>query len=227
MPNRVKVTPLPPDQRVKLTESLSALPCTTEIRFPPGKIIFDNKHPAKNLYLIHRGRVKLAALSGGQSIIVRLLQPDDFFADECLLMTPLDNVSRRATTIDSVECLSWPADIVRAHIHKSPELSSWFLQISICNQLEAEQRLLSLSSHRVENRLADALIGLAERAEMKTADGWQAIPPMTHETIAEYIGTSREIVTLTLTKLRRAKTIQYSRAQILIKPEKLEALKRA
>jgi hypothetical protein len=43
------------------------------------------------------------------------------------------------------------------------------------------------------------------------ADGSIRVPALTHHTIAEFVGTSREIVTFQLNRLRRLGMLRYSR----------------
>ena len=52
------------------------------------------------------------------------------------------------------------------------------------------------------------------------ADGSVGLVPLTHRTIAEFAGTTREVVTLEMNCLRRIGLIQYSRKliEIILKP---------
>jgi CRP-like cAMP-binding protein len=57
-------------------------------------------------------------------------------------------------------------------------------------------------------------------------DGAVRIPSLTHHTLAEYVGTSREVVTFQMNRLRRLGLIRYSRQFIDVYPERLrEAVK--
>jgi Crp-like helix-turn-helix domain len=52
---------------------------------------------------------------------------------------------------------------------------------------------------------------LADSLGSPMADGATRVPALTHHTIAEYVGTSREIVTFQLNRLRRLGMLRYSR----------------
>ena len=64
----------------------------------------------------------------------------------------------------------------------------------------------------------DCLIDFA-RSGTRQADGAVQIPPLTHETLSGYIGTSREIVTFHMNQLRRQGFLRYSRKGIQLFPD--------
>jgi CRP-like cAMP-binding protein len=71
-----------------------------------------------------------------------------------------------------------------------------------------------------------ALLALAGDLGARTPDGALRIPSLTHHTLAEYVGTSREVVTFQMNRLRRLGLIRYSRQYIDVFPEPLrEAVK--
>lgn len=56
-----------------------------------------------------------------------------------------------------------------------------------------------------------ALVQLAEGLGTRQDDGATRIGALTHHTLAEFVGTSREIVTFQLNRLRRLGMLRYSR----------------
>ena len=61
-----------------------------------------------------------------------------------------------------------------------------------------------------------SLLQLANASGAPLAGGWTRIPPLPHRTIAEYPGTSREIVTHEMNLMRQQGLLRYSRAYIEI-----------
>jgi CRP-like cAMP-binding protein len=59
-----------------------------------------------------------------------------------------------------------------------------------------------------------ALVQLAGELGSPMADGSSRVASLTHHTIAEYVGTSREIVTFQMNRLRRMGLLRYSRKYI-------------
>jgi CRP-like cAMP-binding protein len=56
-----------------------------------------------------------------------------------------------------------------------------------------------------------ALLQLASDLGTQAPDGAMRVASLTHHTIAEFVGTSREIVTFQMNRLRRMGLIRYSR----------------
>ena len=58
------------------------------------------------------------------------------------------------------------------------------------------------------------LLQLATDLGTETEDGSTRVAHLTHETIAEFVGTSREIVSCQMNRLRRLGLIRYSRRHL-------------
>jgi CRP-like cAMP-binding protein len=69
--------------------------------------------------------------------------------------------------------------------------------------------------------VARSLLRFAGRVGVPQNDGSVRIPPLTHKAIAEYVGTSREIVTSQMNLLRQRGCLTYSRKGINIYPDPL------
>jgi len=77
-------------------------------------------------------------------------------------------------------------------------------------------RIESFSVDNIARRLARSLLRFAERLGAQGQDGTVSMPPFTHELLAQYVGTSREIVTHYMSQFRREGLLRYSRAAIAI-----------
>jgi CRP-like cAMP-binding protein len=75
-------------------------------------------------------------------------------------------------------------------------------------------RIESFSVDNIARRLARALIRFSERLGTPEADGSIRMAPFTHELLAQYVGTSREIVTHYMNQFRRQGCLKYSRKGI-------------
>ena len=72
------------------------------------------------------------------------------------------------------------------------------------------------ASDRIDRRLALALVRFAERFGKPQEDGGLKMEPLTHELLAQYVGTSRELITCHMAKLRQLGMLQYSRRSIVV-----------
>jgi hypothetical protein len=61
----------------------------------------------------------------------------------------------------------------------------------------------------------------AERMGTRGEDGYSSIPPLTHQVLAGYVGTTREIITLQMNHFRQKGMLRYSRKGIQVYSEAL------
>jgi CRP-like cAMP-binding protein len=80
--------------------------------------------------------------------------------------------------------------------------------------LELRNRIESMAMYKTPERIMLALTQLASSMGTAMADNATRIPALTHHTLAEYVGTSREIVTFQLNRLRRIGCLRYTRKYI-------------
>jgi CRP/FNR family transcriptional regulator len=119
--------------------------------------------------------------------------------------------------------MAWKASDIEELIQKRPRLAIALLQAFGQRSLTLLQRLESLSTDRIDKRLALSLIRFAERLGRPQDDGSIQMDPLTHEVLAQYVGTSRELITCHMTKFRKEGYLQYSRRSIAVYPTALRS----
>jgi CRP-like cAMP-binding protein len=87
--------------------------------------------------------------------------------------------------------------------------------------LDYQDRLQSFALDKTPERVVHSLLRFAVRLGTRTEDGSIKIPPLTHQVISEYVGTSREIVTFQMNRLRQKGYLRYSRKGIYVFAEAL------
>jgi len=76
------------------------------------------------------------------------------------------------------------------------------------------ERIVTVATQKTGTRVAVALVQLAREIGDSRSDGAARINGLTHQVLAEYIGTSREIVTCEMNRLRTNGYLQYCRRYI-------------
>jgi CRP-like cAMP-binding protein len=79
-----------------------------------------------------------------------------------------------------------------------------------------------MAVYKTPERVMLALVQLADSLGAPIPDGATRVPALTHHTIAEYVGTSREIVTFQLNRLRRLGMLRYSRKHMDVYTQALQ-----
>jgi CRP/FNR family transcriptional regulator len=198
-----------------LEDPLAYLPCSNVLEYGKGEVIYSHDQARSHLYLVLTGMVKVARVSNnGSQLLVDLYGADDFFG-EVALVNPLQPFEQ-ATAHQHTTVMAWQAAEIEDLIQKRPRLAIAFLQVFGQRQISLTHRLESLSSDRIDKRLGLALVRFAERFGRPQEDGGLKMEPLTHELLAQYVGTSRELITCHMTKLRKLGHLQYSRRAIVV-----------
>jgi CRP/FNR family cyclic AMP-dependent transcriptional regulator len=119
--------------------------------------------------------------------------------------------------------MAWRAGDIEEMVMKRPQLAMALLQAFGQRALGFTERIESLSVDSIDQRLARALVRFSERLGTPQTDGSVHMEPLTHELLAQYVGTSRELVTCRMTNFRRQGYLQYSRKGITLYRDALRA----
>jgi len=202
-----------PNSFKEMEDALMYLPRKGVTDYRKGQIIFDERQPSMNLHLVVQGRVKVAIpIDDGSETVVDIFAADDFFGESSLLGAALH--SERAVALDTVSLMSWTHTEIEEQVERQPRLGIALLQILVKRGLDYEERLQSFALDKTPERVVRSLLRFADRLGSRTEDGSVKVPPLTHQVISEYVGTSREIVTFQMNHLRQQGYLRYSRKGI-------------
>ena len=192
--------------------------------FAKGRVIYSPDRPADRLFLLVRGRVKInTTRDDGYETIGRLISPEGLFGEAILIG---GRATESAITLDATTVMSWTRDEIEHQTEREPRLGLALAQYLVRQCIGLQERIESMAVHKTPERVMVALIQLADQMGTGEADGAVRLPSLTHRTIAEYIGTSREIVTYQMNRLRRLGMIRYSRRYIeVVTPAIIQALR--
>jgi len=210
MPNGAKMS-----AAREMEDALMYLPRKGVTDYRKGQIIFDEHQPSKGLHLVVQGRVKVTmALDDGTQTVVDIFTTDDFFGESALLGSA--HHAERAMALDNVTLMSWSGQEIEEQVERQPRLGIALVQMLVKRGLDYEERLQSFALDKTPERVIRALLRFAERLGTRMEDGSIKIPPLTHQVISEYVGTSREIVTFQMNHLRQKGFLRYSRKGIQV-----------
>ena len=183
--------------------------------YPQGAILFLEGQPARGAYIVCSGRVKLSTTSrDGKTLILRIAQAGEVLGlhatvsgkpyeltAEALQPCQLDFIKRD----DFMRFLQNHAD---ACLNAAQHLSQ--------NCQDAYEMIRSLGlSHSVSEKIARLLLEWASGGE-NTKEGIRIKVSLTHEEMAQLVGTSRETVTRVLGEFREKHLAQLRGSTLLI-----------
>jgi CRP/FNR family transcriptional regulator, cyclic AMP receptor protein len=183
--------------------------------YPKGALLFVEKQESRGVYVLCQGEVKLSISSAdGKTLIMRIARAGELLG----LMAAMAELPYEVTAETSHPCqvafvrrddfLRFLAKHPEASQHVVRQMSSQYR--GACEQLHT----IGLSTSAQE-KLARLLLSWTDGIH-QTKEGTRIKLPLTHEEIAEFIGTTRETVTRTLSdfKERHLVTIQGSTLMI-------------
>jgi CRP/FNR family transcriptional regulator len=183
--------------------------------YPAGAVLFIEKSAPRGVFLLSSGSVKLSvSSSGGKTLILRIAKPGEILG----LMATLSGAPCEVTAealhpctlsyVPRAQFLRFVAKHAEAYKGVVNQLSA--LYSGACEQL----RTVGLSAS-VPEKLARLLLEWSEGAKV-TERGSRILLPLTHEEIAEFIGTSRESVTRALSEFRSRDLVAFHGATLTI-----------
>jgi CRP/FNR family transcriptional regulator, cyclic AMP receptor protein len=201
--------------RTSLEDPLMHLPCSSIMEHEKGECIYRQNDPATGIFLVIQGKIRVSRLAeDGHQIMLDIYQTDDFFGESALL-----NLSGRpdqATAMERCRLMAWTTAEIESILTRRPRLAVALLQILVQRTIEFSHRIESFSLDNIERRLARALVRFTERLGVPADDGSVHMVPLTHDLLAPYVGTSREIVTHYMNRFRRQGCLRYSRKGITL-----------
>ena len=198
-----------------MEDPLAFLPCSSIAEFRKGRLIYNQDQPSASIYLVIEGKVKVSRMGDdGRQVVVDIYQPDEFFGESALLNLP--HQSEQAAALENTRLMAWSAAEIEDMVAKRPRLAVALLQIMAQRSIDFTQRIESLSVDNIARRLARSLIRFAGRLGTGVENGSDRMAPLTHELLAQYVGTSREIVTHYMNQFRKQGYLQYSRRGIVL-----------
>lgn len=191
---------------------------TTITNVPRGRVFYQPEDIGEILFLIKQGQVQLYRISPeGKKLVIATLGPGTLFGEMALLGQQMHNAFAEALE-DCLILVMSRTDLERLILNK-PMVGLRMLEITGRRLSDAEARLEDMAFKGIPARLASLLLRLG--AEKGTHD----ILGMTHQDLAETIGTYRETATQVLNDMKLQGLIEIGRKRItILDPERLAKL---
>ena len=187
--------------------------------YPPQTALFHADDPGHMLYVIVDGQVRIEKISpSGETIHLADRGRNDCFGELALL----DGKPRMAsvTTVSECLCLTMERDAFQQCLRRFPSMA-FHIMATLAERLrEAADALESAQELDVLGRLCKGLLELTPDDSLGSPV--KRTVRITHQELADRIGTTRESVTRALSGLRKTGLIQTSGSRlVLLDPEAL------
>lgn len=185
--------------------SLASLsPTVVPMQVPAGTVLFDENSPCRGFPLVLDGEVKVSRSSGdGRTLELYRVVPGELclVSSACLFRTqPLSaqGITTRASTL-----LLIPPDIFQRWI-ETPAFRNEVMGLFAARMADLTCLVDAVAFHKLDRRLAAALLGRGMHLSL------------THQALADELGTVREIVTRLLRRFEREGWVALGREQIQV-----------
>lgn len=185
--------------------------------FRRGEVTFLKGDPCQALYIIRSGQIKLSEMSeSGREQALFILTPGDFF--DVVSIFDGGPYLTTATALSDVLLYAIRKQDVLTIARQYPAVANAALPYLGGMLREMAELVADISFESVPVRIAKLILRYAEIQGVPTPDGVRVKRTLTHQEIADIVGTDREVVTRSLRDLQEQGVIEMEQGkQILIR----------
>ncbi len=183
--------------------------------FPRSSPVYLPADEANGVLLLASGRVKICSVSAeGKQAILAFIEPGELFGELALF-----DASEREEYAEAVEASTVvliPAVEVQRLMEAYSHVSMGITKLVGLRRKRIERRLKYLLFRSNRERLVHLLLELAEQYGNRTAAGVQLSIKLSHQDLANIIGSTRETTTTLLGELQLEGYLKLGRRQLTI-----------
>jgi len=178
------------------------------IAFEPKETLFTQGDQADSVFYLQSGRARLTVVSHeGKEATITFLAAGEFVGEESLATVPGLRLST-ATAVNSCLALKITKEEMTRQLHEEPAFADIFCKFLLERGMRTQADLVDQLLNSSEKRLARILLLMAEFG--KPGERETYIPPISQETLAEMIGTTRSRVSFFMNRFRKLGFIDYN-----------------
>ena len=178
------------------------------IEVKPMQTFFAQGDQADSVFYLQSGRARLSVVSHeGKEATITFLSAGDFVGEESLAAVHGQRLAT-ATSVDACTALKIMREEMIREMHDEPVFADLFLKFLLARSMRTQADLVDQLFNSSEKRLARILLLMAEFG--KSGEPETLIPPISQETLAEMIGTTRSRVSFFMNRFRKLGFIDYN-----------------
>jgi CRP-like cAMP-binding protein len=178
------------------------------VQLKPKQVFFSQGSSADSIFYLRSGRARLTVVSqDGKEATVALLSAGEFIGEESLASIGGLHMAT-ASAIDLCTALRIEREEMVRLMHEEHGFSEMYLKFLLTRSMRSQADLVAQLFDSSEKRLARILLILAEFGEPGKRE--RLIPPITQETLAEMVGTTRSRVSFFMNRFRKLGLIEYN-----------------
>ena len=178
------------------------------VQLEPKESFFSQGDPADSVFYLQKGRAKITVVSkAGKEATIAILSAGDFVGEGALAAVPGLRLSSASAITACTALKIMRKEMIRV-MHEEHDFSDLFLKFLLDRSMRIQADLVDQLFNSSEKRLARILLLMAEFG--KPGEPNTFIPPITQETLADMIGTTRSRVSFFMNRFRKLGFITYN-----------------
>ena len=187
-------------------------------KYSKGVFVFSAGSPGETVYFLSRGKIKIGQFSpAGREVILWFCLAGEIFG--------LAEVARgggrvvHAQACEDSEVLAVPQDEYKAFIEGHARVALLSMQVLSSRLRVLGDMFVNLVADDVDTRIAKLILRLSARYGVRSDTDILLSIPLTHQEIADMVGTTRQTATSVLSRLKRKGVLSIENHRIVIESE--------
>ena len=184
-------------------------------KFPAKSPIYLPADQSEAVLLLVSGRVKICGFTtDGRQSILAFIEPGELFGELAMFDAGARQECAEATEATTVVCI--PREALWQIMERHADVTIGITKLIGLRRRRIERRLKYLLFRSNRDRMIHLLLELAEQYGIATVDGVKIRIKLSHQDLANIIGSTRETVTVVLGELQAERLITVGRRQLVI-----------
>ena len=192
--------------------------------FRRRQVVYMPGDPGESLFFVGTGRIKLSRVtSDGKELTIAYRETGDLFGEASLV--EIRPRREMAESMERTAVLVLPAQAFADLVAQDAAMGFDLSKILCRRRRDLEDRIEDLVFRDVNSNLAELLLRLADEHGVEDRRGTLVAFKITHQEMANIIGSTRETVSLTLSQFKKRKLIDTEGRKVIVSDsEGLKAL---
>lgn len=190
-------------------------PYFQEYKFRRSQYLFWEGDPARKIFVIKSGRVRLLkTAASGKEMVLEVMVPGQI----CGGTTLFGDVHRSgAQAVEPTAVYGMSRESYDDLLTKYPKIARGIIKYLGAKLMDAHDVIISLVSSKVESRIASVIVRLCENHGSPTKDGIMINIRLTRQDIADIVGSTVETTIRIISKLQKEGLLATVKGRLLVK----------
>ena len=185
-------------------------------RFAAGERVLAQGEDAANVYVVVVGRLRASQTTAdGRQVILRYLGPGDIVGYTAL--TSGDHHPGDVVAVTDSRLIGWRRPAMREIMTRHPAIAINAIAVLGARYHDMQVRLRELSTEKVEQRIAHAILRLARAAGRRPPGRIEIAFPLSRQDLAEITGTTLHTVSRTLSGWEDQGFVDSGRRRVIVR----------